>query len=115
MACKQYDAGADASNAHQSAANVYLMYATAVGEAESATKSDARWTPLSTALDQIKADIGMLAQVASQYPSPAARSPAASATINEQLGLLTGHLAAVDLLCRPLTGASHPVTISPSP
>jgi hypothetical protein len=108
QACKTYDAAVDAANAHPDQTD-YTPFFTATGEAEGAAKLDTRWQNLATALDQIKTDVTQIngQQAQANLPPNQRSAQNAEAILNQDLGLLAGHLAGIDVLCIPLTGSSH--------
>jgi hypothetical protein len=107
-ACKTYDTAVDASNAHPDQTD-YTPFFTATGEAEGAAKLDTRWQNLATAFDQIKTDVTQInvLQAQANLPPNQRSTQNAQAILNQDLGLLAGHLAEIDALCTPLTGSSH--------
>jgi hypothetical protein len=114
-ACKIYDAAVDASNAHPNPAVTYPQYSMAIGEAEGAAKLDPKWTNLAAAFDVIKTDISGISTLQTQIVNQQAQKANIgnlTATLNEDLGLLAGHLAVVDDLCTQLTGSSHPANLT---
>jgi hypothetical protein len=107
-ACKTYDVAVDASNAHPEQAD-YTPFFTATGEAEGAAKLDTRWQNLATAFDQIKTDVTQIngLQAQANLPPSQRSTQNGQAILNQNLGLLAGHLAEIDVLCTPVTGTSH--------
>jgi hypothetical protein len=107
-ACKTYDAAVDASNAHPDQTD-YTPFFTATGEAEGAAKLDTRWQNLATAFDQIKTDVTQIdgLQAQANVPPNQRGTQNVQAILNQDLGLLAGHLAEIDALCTPVTGSSH--------
>jgi len=98
-ACKTYDTAIDT---HPDGSDYSPLF-TATGEAEDAAKFDPRWQNLATAFDQIKIDVTQI----NSLQTPGLRTNANTAVLQEDQGLLAGHLAGIDALCFPLTGSHH--------
>lgn len=113
-ACRMYESTVEANNAHPNDAVAFPNYFVATGQAEEAAKLDPQSQGnLAVAFDQVKADIAQINTVQAQAAQPGQRpSASASATLNQDRGLLTGHLDGVNALCTPLTGSSHPANLT---